>query len=106
LKIKKVLLNLDIESKIFYCCFFNLKGNSIGNKGIGAIVEMLKINNSLQILNISSIFSFVCYELKYTENNFDDISKLGDALKYNRSLTELVIAESTLFYSFILKYQR
>ena len=78
--------------------FFNSKDNDIRNEGIESIAEMLKVNNSLQKLNITCFFFFSLLLNICTVNDFNDISKLGEALKYNRSLTELMIEDSKLFY--------
>jgi hypothetical protein len=48
---------------------------------------MLKANDSLQVLELTRIlYSFFFFFLKIKDNNANtiDITKLGDALKYNR----------------------
>jgi hypothetical protein len=65
---------------------------------------MLKANNSLQKLEISSIFFlFIYLSLNiHKDKNFTDISGFADALKYNKSLTELIIEEGKLFLNIFL----
>jgi hypothetical protein len=58
---------------------------------------MLKINNSLQELNISGFFLFYFFIKSCKDNDFNNISEFAEALKYNKSLTSLTIEEGKLF---------